>query len=290
MLSTCRVRVPAGCPLYAPEAPEAQGSRPRGRARVDTCAARVPAPSVPTPRAAQPDPWFLPPRLLGRGPSVSRAIRSRRGASRSRQGAGGSNPRISRVARPPEAPRSARCARPIPMVPGHRRRCGGLECAQGRPRRAARGGEPVDGQPAHACVREQPVRRHWGQPRPAALLRPASAGASAGRPPASASRGGGRLMMAPCLGRSAGVLPGWLDPAGYLDRLIALRDLALGDLAETSGRVNWLARPRRPRVATRFTLKKYMTDKHGMEGKQAARRAAPLQHLQHPYSTPIAPL
>ena len=114
MLSTCRVRVPAGCPLHAPEAPEAQGSRPRGRARVDTCAARVPAPSLPTPRVAQPDPWFLPPRLLGRGPSVSRAIRSRRGASRSRQGAGGSSPRISRVARQPEAPRSARCARPHP--------------------------------------------------------------------------------------------------------------------------------------------------------------------------------
>ena len=54
MLSTCRVRVPAGCPLHAPEAPEAQGSRPRGRARVDTCAARVPTPSVPAPRAAQP--------------------------------------------------------------------------------------------------------------------------------------------------------------------------------------------------------------------------------------------
>ena len=83
-------------------------------------------------------------------------------------------------------------------------------------------------------------------------------------------------MMVPCPGRSAGVLPGWLRrskyPAGYLDRLSALRDLALGDLAKkTSGRVTWLARPRRPRVPTRFTLKKYMTDKHGMEGKQAAR-------------------
>ena len=234
MLSTCRVGVPAGCPPHAPEAPEAQGSRPRGRSRVDTCAARVPR----------------------------RACRAQERRSLAARGAG----------------ECTRCARPIPMVPGPRRRCGGLECAQGRPPRAARGGEPVDGQPAHACVGEQPVRRHWGQPRPPALLRPASAGASAGRPPASASRGGGRLMMAPCLGRSAGVLPGWLDPAGYLDRLSALRDLALGDLAKTSGRVNWLARPRRPRVPTRFTLKKYMTDKHGMEGKQAARRAAPLWH------------
>jgi len=189
VLSTCRVRVPAGCPLHAPEAPEAQGSRPRGSARVDTCA-----------RAYQ-----------------------RKGTCRPRE------PR-SPAAR--GAGECTRCARPIPIVPGHRRRRGGLECAQGRPPRAARGREPVDGQPARACVGEQPVRRHWGQPRPPALLRPASARASAGRPPASAGRGGGRLMMTPCPGRSAGVLPGWLDPAGYLDRLSALRDLALGDLAK----------------------------------------------------------
>ena len=236
MLSTCRVRVPAGCPLHAPEAPEAQGSRPRGRTRVDTCAARVPAPSVPTPRAAY---------LAARG-----------------------------------AGECTRCARPIPMVPGPRRRCGGLERAQGRPPRAARGGEPVDGQPAHACVGEQPVRRHWGQARPPALLRPASAGASAGRPPASARRGGGRCMMAPCLGRSAGVLPGWPDPAGYLDRLSALRDLALGDLAKNQ-RKGHLAGPATSPSRAHQVHAEEVHDGQARHGGQAGRQAR---------RTPMVPL
>ena len=237
MLSTCRVRVPAGCPLHAPEAPEAQGSRPRGSARVDTCA-----------RAYQ-----------------------RKGTCRPRE------PR-SPAAR--GAGECTRCARPIPIVPGHRRRRGGLECAQGRPARAARGREPVDGQPASACVGEQPVRRHWGQPRPPALLRPASARASAGRPPASAGRGGSRLMMVPCPGRSAGVLPGWLDPAGYLDRLSALRDLALGDLAQNQWR-GQLAGPATSPSRAHQVHAEEVHDGQARHGGQAGRQAR---------RTPMAPL
>jgi hypothetical protein len=90
--------------------------------------------------------------------------------------------------------------------------------------------------------------------------------ASARRQPAVSQPSASRQPASARLGQSAHVL----RLTGHVSPCLAMPRHASPCLAMPRH-----VSPCRPCLPHRFTLKKYMTDKHGMESKQAARRAAP---------------